>query len=397
MAANGAQDIVILGGARTAFTEFGGSLKDWSPTDLGVAAAKAALERCGVSPSDIDDVIIGNVVQCDSDAAYLARHVGLKAGVPQEAPALTLNRLCGSGLQAIITAAQNLLLGEATVVLAGGTESLSTAPYNVPRARFGQAMGHLAFVDTLWSALTDRYTDTPMAITAENLAAKYGISRDDQDEFSLRSHQRAAAAMASGRLDSEIAAIEISSRKGTVSIGKDEHVRADTTREALGKLPARFIKDGTVTAGNASGINDGAACLVVTTARTAQERGWKPIARLAGWGVAGVDPSIMGIGPVPATKKALRKAGLTLDQIDVIEVNEAFAAQAMAVAKALDVDPARLNPNGGAIALGHPLGASGARLALTTIHELRAKGAKYGLASLCIGGGQGIAAVFEAL
>lgn len=392
-----AEDIVVLGGARTAFTEFGGSLKEWSPTDLGVAAAKAALERCGVDPSDVDDVIIGNVVQCDTDAAYLARHVGLKAGVPQEAPALTVNRLCGSGLQAIVSAAQDLLLGEATVVLAGGTESLSTAPYTVPRARFGQAMGHMPFVDTLWSALTDRYNDTPMAITAENLAGKYGISRDEQDEFSLRSHQRAAAAIASGRLDSEIAAIELTSRKGPVRVGTDEHVRSDTTLEALAKLPPRFKKDGTVTAGNASGINDGAACLVVTTARKAQERGWKPAARLAGWAVAGVDPSIMGIGPVPASKKALERAGITLDQLSVIEINEAFAAQAMAVAKALDVDPARLNPNGGAIALGHPLGASGARLALTTIQELHAKGGKFGLASLCIGGGQGIAAVFEAL
>lgn len=392
-----AEDIVILGGARTAFTEFGGSLKEWSPTDLGVAAARAALSRCGVDPAEVDDVIIGNVVQCDTDAAYLARHVGLKAGVPKEAPALTVNRLCGSGLQAIVSAAQDLLLGEATVVLAGGTESLSTAPYNVPRARFGQAMGHMPFVDTLWSALTDRYNDTPMAITAENLAVKYGISRDEQDEFALRSHRRAAAAISSGRLAAEIAPLEVASRKGPISVAKDEHVRPDTTIEALAKLPPRFKAEGTVTAGNASGINDGAACVIVTTARKAQERGWKPAARLAGWAVAGVEPSIMGIGPVPASRKALERAGITLDQVAVIEINEAFAAQALAVARELDVDPARLNPNGGAIALGHPLAASGARLALTTIHELKATGSRYGLASLCIGGGQGIAAVFEAL
>jgi acetyl-CoA C-acetyltransferase len=390
-------EIVILGGARTAFTEFGGSLKDWSPTDLGVAAARAALERCGVRGEDIDDVIIGNVVQCDTDAAYLARHVGLKAGVPQEAPALTVNRLCGSGLQAIVNAAQDLLLGEATVALAGGTESLSTAPYTVPRARFGQAMGNMPFVDTLWSALTDKYNETPMAITAENLAIKYGISRDEQDAFSYRSHQRAASAIASGRLASEITAIELSSKKGPVAVATDEHVRADTSPEALAKLPARFKKDGTVTAGNASGINDGAAALVVTTADKAAERGWKPQARLVSWAVAGVDPSIMGIGPVPAARKALERAGLTLDQLDVIEINEAFAAQALAVAKALDIDPERLNANGGAIALGHPLAASGARLALTTIHELHARKAGYGLAALCIGGGQGIAAIFEAI
>ncbi|MBM3267629.1 MAG: acetyl-CoA C-acetyltransferase [Candidatus Sericytochromatia bacterium] len=391
------RDIVILGGARTAFTEFGGSLKDWSPTDLGVAAAKAALERCGLDAADVDGVIVGNVVQCDTDAAYLARHVGLKAGVPETAPALTVNRLCGSGLQAIVSAAQDLLLGEATVVLAGGTESLSTAPYTVPRARFGQAMGHMPLVDTLWSALTDKYAGVQMAITAENLAARYGIGRDEQDAFALASHQRAAAAIASGRLAAEIAPITLTTRKGETRVDSDEHVRADTTLAALAKLPARFKQDGTVTAGNASGINDGAAMLVVTTAKTAQQRGWKPQARLVSWAVAGVDPSIMGIGPVPASRKALERAGLGLDDMAVIEVNEAFAAQALAVAKALDVDPARLNTNGGAIAVGHPLAASGARLALTTIHELRSQGKQYGLASLCIGGGQGIAAVFEAL
>ncbi len=390
-------DIVILGGARTAFTEFGGSLKDWSPTDLGVAAAEAALARSGVTAGDIDCVIVGNVVQCDTDAAYLARHVGLKAGVPDTAPALTVNRLCGSGLQAIVSGAHELLLGEATVVLAGGTESLSTAPYTVPRARFGQAMGNMPFVDSLWSALTDKYADIQMAITAENLALEYGISRDEQDAFSLRSHQLAAAAIASGRFAGEISPITLTTRKGETTVATDEHVRGDTSLAALGKLPARFKQDGTVTAGNASGINDGAAMLVVTTARTAQERGWKPQARLAGWAVAGVDPSIMGIGPVPAARKALERAGLTLDALDVIEVNEAFAAQTLAVAKALDVDPERLNSNGGAIALGHPLAASGARLALTTLAELRARGKKYGLASLCIGGGQGIAAIFEAL
>ncbi len=390
-------DIVILDGARTAFTEFGGSLKDWSPTMLGVVAAKAALQRSGIDPSEIDDVVFGNVIQCTQDAAYLARHVGLRAGVSEETPALTVNRLCGSGLQAMVSGAQNLLSGEATVVLAGGAESLSTAPYTVPRARWGQTMGNMPFVDTLWSALTDAYVDTPMAITAENLATRYGITRQDQDAFALRSHQRAAAATASGRLAAEIVPIEIQTKKGPQVVSSDEHVRPDTSAEALAKLPARFRKDGSVTAGNASGMNDGAAAVIVTTARKAAERGWKPRARLVSWATAGVDPAFMGIGPVPASQKALKRAGLTLDQMDVIEVNEAFAAQALSVARALDLDPDRLNPNGGAVALGHPLAASGTRLALTVIEELSRTNGRYGLASLCIGGGQGITAIFERL
>lgn len=391
------KDIVFIGGARTPFTEFGGSLRDWSPTELGVAAARAALERSGVAASEIDDVVFGNVVHCTSDAAYLARHVGLLAGVGEDAPALTVNRLCGSGMQAIISAAQDVLLGDSTVALVGGTESLSTAPYAVPRARWGQPMGHMPFVDTLWSALTDRYNDTPMAITAENLADKYGITREEQDTFALRSHRRAAAAQEAGRLDDEIAPIEVKGKKGITTLSRDEHVRQDTSAEALARLPARFRDAGTVTAGNASGLNDGAAALVLTTATKAKDRGWKPVARLVSWGVAGVDPSIMGIGPVPAARRALEKAGLTLDQMDVIEINEAFAAQALAVIKELGADPDKVNPNGGAIALGHPLGASGARLTLTLIHELERRKGRYGLAALCIGGGQGIALVIERL
>ncbi|MEB3204101.1 MAG: acetyl-CoA C-acyltransferase [Candidatus Sericytochromatia bacterium] len=383
--------IVILGGARTPFLEFGGQGRDLSPTDLGVIAAEGALLRSGVSAMDIQNVVMGNVVHCKDDAAYLARHVGLRAGTPVETPALTVNRLCGSGLQAIITGAQDMLLEEAETVLAGGTESLSTAPYVVPKARWGHAMNAMPLVDTLWSALTDAYCKTPMAITAENLADKYAISREEQDAFALASHARAHAAREA--LAREIVPVRVAGRKGEIELATDEHVRADATIEGLSRLPARFKDNGTVTAGNASGINDGAAAVVMATEGWAARQGLTPVATLTSWAVAGVEPGYMGYGPVPASQKALVRAGLNLEDMAVIEVNEAFAAQAIAVCKGLGIPTDRINRQGGAIALGHPLAASGTRLVLTAIDQLQQRGGGHALVTLCIGGGQGIAAV----
>ncbi|HEX7592972.1 MAG TPA: acetyl-CoA C-acetyltransferase [Anaerolineae bacterium] len=394
-----ATDIVLLEGVRTGFGAFGGSLKDLSATDLGVIAAKGALERGKVDPAWIDHTVFGNVVQTSADAIYLARHIGLKAGVPKEKPALTLNRLCGSGQEAIITGARMILTGDAEFVLAGGTESMSQAPHVVRGARWGIGLGAGAqFEDMLWTALIDSYTGLPMAITAENLAEQYHITREEQDRFSLMSQQRAKTAWDQGILPNEIVPVPLKDRKGNVAnFAKDEIMRPDATMEGLAKLPARFKKDGTVTAGNASGIVDGAAAVVVTTMEKAKARGLKPLGRLVAWGTAGVDPNVMGIGPAPAIRIALKKAGLTLADMDLVEVNEAFAAQALAVAKELGIDMERFNVNGGAIAIGHPLGATGARLTLTLLYELRRRGKRYGVASMCIGGGQGIAAVVEAL
>ncbi|MGE5262197.1 MAG: acetyl-CoA C-acetyltransferase [Acidobacteriota bacterium] len=392
-------DIVLLEGVRTGFGAFGGSLKDWSATDLGVVAAKGALGRSGVDPAWIDHSVFGNVVQTSPDAIYLARHIGLKAGVPKDRPALTLNRLCGSGQEAIVTGARMILAGEADFVLAGGTESMSQAPHVVRGARWGIGFGASApFEDMLWTALLDSYTGMPMAITAENLAEQYHVTREEQDGFSLLGQQRAKDAWDKGRMLEEITPVLLKDRKGNVTpFAKDEHMRPETTLETLAKLPARFKKDGTVTAGNASGIVDGAAALVVTTMDQAKQRGLKPLGRLVAWGTAGVDPTIMGIGPAPAIRIALKKAGLTLRDMDLIEVNEAFAAQVLAVARELEIDMERFNVNGGAIAIGHPLGATGARLTLTVLYELRRRGKRYGVASMCIGGGQGIAAVVESL
>ena len=392
-------DIVLLEGVRTGFGAFGGALKDLSATDLGVVAAKGALERAKVDPVWIDHTVFGNVVQTSADAIYLARHIGLKAGVPKEKPALILNRLCGSGQEAIVTGARMILNGEADFVLAGGTESMSQAPHIVRGARWGIALGAGGqFEDALWGALTDSYNGMPMAITAENLAERYHISREEQDRFSLLGQQRAKDAWDKGRLPEEIVAVPLKDRKGNVTpFAKDEHMRPDATLESLAKLPARFKKDGTVTAGNASGIVDGAAAVVVTTMEQAKQRGLKPLGRLVAWGTAGVDPDVMGIGPAPAIRMALKKAGMTLREMDLIEVNEAFAAQALAVAKELEIDMDKFNVNGGAIAIGHPLGATGARLTLTILYELRRRGKRYGVASMCIGGGQGIAAIVEVL
>ena len=391
------KEIVVLGGARTAFGTYGGALRDVSATDLGIVAAKGALERSKISPDKIDQVIFGNVLQTSGDAVYFARHIGLKAGAPVEAPALTINRLCGSGLQAILLAAQEIQLGQADFVLAGGAEAMSMAPHMIRGARWGLPLGEQKLEDYLWVALVDSYNGLGMANTAENLGRTYGIGRQAADEFAYRSHMLAAKARESCRFSEEIVPVEVKTRKGVTVVDKDEHIRPDTSMEILGKLVARFEKDGTVTAGNASGINDGAAALVIASAEAAQKAGLTPIARIVSGGVCGVDPDIMGIGPAPSSRQALKRAGLGIADMDLVEINEAFATQYLAVEKDLGLDRDKTNVNGGAIALGHPLGASGARLALTLITELGKRKGKYGLASLCIGGGQGIAAIFERL
>jgi len=397
MTSNGRPDIVIVNGARTAFGNFGGVLRDVSAIDLGVAAAKGALQRANVPAEKIDQVIFGNVIQSSADAIYGARHVGLKAGCRRDASGLTLNRLCGSGLQAIVTGAQQILLGEATYVLAGGMENMSQSPHVVRGARWGLALGQQTkFEDTLWEGLTDSYNGMPMAITAENLARQYKISREASDEFSLASQRGAASAIESGFFAEEIVPVEVPGRKGPVVVAADEGPRPTLTMEQLAKLPARFVKDGVVTPGNASGITDGAAAVVLTTADQAARDGLQPLGRLISWGVVGVDPDIMGIGPAFAIPQAIDRAGMKLDQMDLVEINEAFAPQVLACARELDLDMRRLNPNGGAIALGHPLGASGARITYSLLHELRRRKKKFGVASACIGGGQGIAGVVEA-
>jgi acetyl-CoA acyltransferase 2 len=380
--------VMILAGARTPFGKFGGSLRRFTATDLGVFAALAAIERANVSPEDIDHVIFGNALQTSADAIYLARHIGLRAGVPQKSPALTVNRLCGSGFQSIISGAQLLLLNEATTVLAGGTENMSQAPHVVRNARWGLPLGEGKFEDSLWSALTDSYADASMAMTAENLATQYGITREQADAFALQSQVRTGRAADAGRLAEETVIIE-----GVLE--SDEHPRPETTLEELAALRPAFIQNGTVTAGNACGICDGAAAVLLATEQQAQKQKRKPLARIISWGITGCDPRIMGIGPVGAIRAALDHAGLGLDQIDFFEVNEAFAAQYLAVEKELGLDRERVNVNGGAIALGHPLGATGTRLTLTLAIELVKRGARYGIASACIGGGQGIALLIE--
>ena len=388
-------DVVILGGARTPFGTFGGALRDVSGTDLAVIAAKAAVERSHVDPRQIGHVIMGNVLQTTGDAIYFARHVGLKSGIPKEVPALTVNRLCGSGLQAILLGANEIRLGNADFVLAGGGENMSLSPHLIRGARWGLSLGDQKLEDYLWVALVDSYNGLGMANTAENLGRKYGITREAADEFAYRSHLLAAKARESCRFSEEIVPVEVKGKKGTVVVDKDEHIRADTTLEKLASLAARFEKNGTVTAGNASGINDGAAAIVLAGEKAAREAGFAPLARVVSAGVCGVDPDIMGIGPAPSSRQALSRAGLSVADMDLVEINEAFATQYLAVEKDLGLDREKTNVNGGAIALGHPLGASGARLAVTLVTELGKRGKRYGLASLCIGGGQGIAAIFE--
>lgn len=391
------RDIVVLGGARTPFGTFMGAFKDVSAIELGAIAAKAALERSGVDPKDVDQVVFGNVLQTSKDAIYFARHIALKAGVPVETPALTVNRLCGSGLQAVVNGAQSLLLGEGTIALVGGAENMTQAPFVIRGARTGLSLGEHHLEDYLWESLVDSYCGCGMAITAENLAEQYAIDRQAIDAYALRSQETAKAAQDRGFLAEEIVPVTIKDRKGKdLVVERDEGIR-ETSMEALAKLPARFRKDGVVTAGNASGINDAGAALVLATGAVARQRGLTPLARLVSWGVVGVDPTIMGIGPAPSIRQALKRADIQLGQLDRVEVNEAFAAQYLAVEKELGLERDKTNVNGGAISLGHPLAASGARLAITLIHELRANNLKYGAASLCIGGGQGIAAIFEAL
>lgn len=393
-------DVFILSGVRTGFGSFGGTLKDLSATDLGVHAAKGAIERAGIQPADIDHVVFGNALQTSADAIYLARHVALRSGCPVETPAVTVNRLCGSGFEAIIQGAQQILLGESAAVLAGGAESMSQAPHVVRGARWGIRLGPPApLEDALWEALKDSQCGLSMAETAEKLATQYGLARSAVDEVALLSQQRAREAWGSGDYRDEVIPVPITNRKTKQAEpwAADEHMRPDTTAEALAKLPPYFRKDGVVTAGNASGISDGAAALVVAGSAAVTARGWKPIGRIVAWATAGVDPSIMGIGPAPAARKALQKAGMTLPQMDLVEVNEAFAAQYLAVEKELGLDRGRTNVEGGAIALGHPLAASGARLTLHLVHALRRTGKRFGLASACIGGGQGQAVIVEAL
>ncbi len=390
-------DVVILEGARTAFGRFGGGLRGASATDLGIAAAKGALARAKVAFETVDHVVFGNVIQSSSDAVYLARHVGLGVGVRIDCPALTLNRLCGSGLEAAVTGARLIQSGEAEVVLAGGTENMSQAPFVVRGARDGLPLGPGVLEDTLWAALTDSGCGLGMAETAENLAQEYHIGREAQDEFAARSHALAARARAEGRFAEEIVPVEIPQGRGApAAVAEDEHIRPETTVERLRQLPARFREKGTVTAGNSSGINDGAAAVVLAADRFAARSGLRPLGHLRAWATVGVPPEIMGIGPAPATREALARAELRLDAINLVEVNEAFAAQYLAVEKELGLDRGRVNPNGGAIALGHPIGASGGRLLLTLLYELRHRHERFGLATLCIGGGQGIAAVVEA-
>ena len=389
------KEIYILGGARTPMAEYTGKLKDISALDLGALASRAALARTGVAPAQVDHVVFGNVLQTSSDAVFGARHIGLKAGVPIEVPALTVNRLCGSGIQAAISGGQMIQLGEADVVLAGGTENMSQAPHVIRGLRNGLRLGQGQLEDYLWTSLLDTNCGCTMAATAENCAAKYGISREEQDCYAIRSQHLADAAWKAGRFAGEIVPVEIKSRKGVELFAADDHMRPDSTMEGLAKLPAAFSKNGCVTGGNASGIVDGAAAILLASERIVKANGLTPIGRLTHWATVGVEPSLMGMGPAPATRAVLEKAGLTLDDLDLIEVNEAFAAQYLAVEKELGLDREKVNVNGGAIALGHPLGMTGTRLLLTLVLELRRRGLKRGLATACIGGGQGIAAIVE--
>ena len=389
------KEIFILGGKRTPMTQYVGALKDVKANDLGAAAARGALEATGVAAEDIDHTIVGNALQTSGDAIYGARHVALKAGVPADRPALTVNRLCGSGIQSIVSGAHMILLGEARNALVGGMESMSMAPHVIYGARSGFGLGQGKLEDSLMVALLDTYCNTTMAGTAENLARRYEISREEQDAYALRSQQEAKRAQDAGVFAEEITPVEVKTRKGTKVVDADDHLRPETTLEVLAKLPTAFSKDGFVTAGNASGIVDGAAALVIAGGDYVKEKNLTPAGRIVSWAYAGVEPDVMGIGPVPAIRKALEKANLKLEDIDLVEVNEAFACQYLAVEKEVGLDRSKTNVNGGAIALGHPLGASGTRLVLTALNELKRRGGRYGLASACIGGGQGIAIIFE--
>ncbi|SMF51824.1 acetyl-CoA C-acetyltransferase [Azospirillum oryzae] len=388
-------DIVIVGAARTAIGGFGGSLKDVPLTRLATVAVKAALERSGAAADAIGHVVMGNVIPTETNDAYLSRVAAIDAGIPIGTPAFNVNRLCGSGLQAIVSAAQSIALGDCEVAIGAGAESMSRGPYFVPSARWGTRLGDGALVDYMNGILHDPWQKIHMGVTAENVAARYGIDREAQDALALESQRRAARAIAEGRFKDQIVPVEIASRKGTIVFDTDEHVRGDVTPEGLAKMKPVFKKDGSVTAGNASGLNDGAAAVVLADARRAEALGLKPLARLVGYAHAGVEPDYMGIGPIPATRKVLERTGLSVADLDVIESNEAFAAQACAVIRELDFDPSKVNPNGSGISLGHPVGATGAIITVKAIHELHRTGGRYALVTMCIGGGQGIAAIFE--
>jgi acetyl-CoA C-acetyltransferase len=389
------EDIYIVSGVRTPVGDFGGSLKGFMPSDLGAKVVTEALGRAGVAPADVQHVVFGQVMPTSARDSFLARVSALKADIPAAVPALTLNRLCGSGVQAIVSAAQMMKLGEASITVAGGAESMSNVPFHDHTTRWGRKMGNVTLEDALTVGLSDAIDDYHMGITAENVAERHQITRNDMDSLAVTSHQRASTAIAEGRFKAQILPIEIKTRKGVTVFDTDEHPRAETTLESLGALKPAFKKDGTVTAGNASGINDGAAAVVLATGAEVARRGLKPLARIVAWGHAGVDPAYMGEGPIKAVPIALERAGLSLDQIDVIESNEAFAAQAAAVAKALGFDPEKVNPNGSGVSLGHPVGATGVIMTVKAVYELKRTGGKYGLITMCIGGGQGIAMVIE--
>ncbi|KAA1189169.1 acetyl-CoA C-acyltransferase family protein [Pseudohalioglobus sediminis] len=389
------REVVVLSGVRTAIADFGGSLKDVPATELAGQVVAEAVKRAGVDPQDIGHCVFGNVTHSDRRDMYMSRVAALKGGLPNETPALTVNRLCGSGLQAVISAAQMILLGDCDAAVAGGAESMSRVPYWLPNARFGARMGDGAMVDAMIGALTCPVNDYHMGVTAENLADKYSVSREEQDEFAAESHRRAQQAQEEGRFKEQILPIEVKTRKGVTVFAHDEHVRAGTTAESLSGLRPAFKKEGSVTAANASGINDAASALVLMERGAAEARGLKPLARMCGYALAGVDPAIMGIGPAPAVRQLLQKTGVAQDDVDVWECNEAFAAQALSVVKELGLDPAKVNPNGSGISLGHPIGATGALITVKALYELERTGGRYAVSTMCIGGGQGIAALFE--
>ena len=391
------REVVLVSGVRAPIGSFGGTLKDFTSSALGAQVVKEAIARAKIDPARIGQMVCGNVIHGEARDMYVSRAIALDAGMSKESAALTLNRLCGSGLQAIVTAAKAIALGDTDIAVGCGVETMSRAGYLLPSGRWGARMGDAKIVDMMVGALTDPFSPNHMGITAENIAEQFNISRADQDALALESQKRAVAAIAAGNFKTQIVPIEIQSRKGTVFFDTDEYPKADASAESLAKLKPAFKKDGSVTAGNASGINDGCAAVVLMEASLAAKEGLKPLARLVSYGVAGVDPSIMGTGPSPAVKLALARAGLSIKDIDVVESNEAFAAQALCVTRGLEFDPAKVNPNGGAVALGHPLGATGAILTVKCIYELARIGKRYGLVTMCIGGGQGIAAVFERL
>jgi acetyl-CoA C-acetyltransferase len=391
------RNVVVVSAVRTAIGTYGGSLAGTPPTELAATCVRAAVEMAGVEPADVGHVAFGNVIHTEPRDMYLSRVAAVNGGLPVETPAVTVNRLCGSGLQSIVTAAQLVILGDADCAVAGGAECMSRGQYWVPGLRFGQRMGDGQVVDAMVGALTDPFDDCHMGITAENVAEKWGITREDQDALAVESQRRAAAAIEAGHFKEQIVPVQVRQKRDMVDFDTDEHVRAGATMESLAKLRPVFRKDGSVTAGNASGINDAAAAVVLMEAAAAEQRGLQPMARLVGYGFAGVEPKYMGIGPVPATRALLDRLGLAVDDIDVFEVNEAFAAQALAVAKDLDLPPEKTNPNGSGISLGHPIGATGSIIAVKALHELKRTGGRYALVTMCIGGGQGIAAVFERL